>query len=287
MFNFYIFKNFTHHKRNFFIGYQQRCLNKWNQLADVKVIVSCLNICDKNETEKLISLAQSLGPVGGIFHLAMVKPSKHHCIYITLTRLCNSIFSQVLRDGLLSNQTAENFKAVSQPKITGTQNLDLATRQTRVCANLDWFVVFSSISCGRGNAGQSNYGLANSAMERICERRRRDGLPGLAVQWGAIGDVGVAMEMTSRGVSSDVIEIGGTRPQSIASCFESLDKFLSGDVETVVSSFVPSLKKSDSATGSSGAKGSASDVRAAVAHVLGEWMIECDVHVFFFLIYEI
>jgi len=46
---------------------------------------------------------------------------------------------------------------------------------------LDWFVVFSSISCGRGNAGQANYGYANSVMEQICERRQSDGLPGQ--QW--------------------------------------------------------------------------------------------------------
>lgn len=50
-------------------------------------------------------------------------------------------------------------------------------------------MVFSSVSCGRGNAGQSNYGMSNSVMERICEKRRSDGLPGLAIQWGAIGDV--------------------------------------------------------------------------------------------------
>lgn len=46
------------------------------------------------------------------------------------------------------------------------------------CPDLDYFVVFSSVSCGRGNAGQSNYGFANSTMERICEQRHHDGLPG-------------------------------------------------------------------------------------------------------------
>jgi fatty acid synthase len=52
-----------------------------------------------------------------------------------------------------------------------------------------YFVIFSSVSCGRGNAGQTNYGMANSIMEMICERRKRDGFPALAIQWGAIGDV--------------------------------------------------------------------------------------------------
>lgn len=55
-------------------------------------------------------------------------------------------------------------------------------------------MVFSSVSCGRGNPGQSNYGLANSGMERLCEARQADGLPALAVQWGAIGEVGLVVD---------------------------------------------------------------------------------------------
>lgn len=31
--------------------------------------------------------------------------------------------------------------------------------------------------------------MANSIMERICERRKIDGFPALAIQWGAVGDV--------------------------------------------------------------------------------------------------
>lgn len=62
-------------------------------------------------------------------------------------------------------------------KVVGTKNLDAVTRE--LCrGTLEWFVVFSSVSCGRGNAGQANYGYANSAMERICERRRSAGFPG-------------------------------------------------------------------------------------------------------------
>jgi len=64
-------------------------------------------------------------------------------------------------------------------KTVGTRNLDVATRE--LCGNsLDWFVAFSSVSCGRGKAGQANYGYANSVMERICEQRHSDGLPGRA-----------------------------------------------------------------------------------------------------------
>lgn len=52
----------------------------------------------------------------------------------------------------MENQTAENFVAVTQPKIDSTIALDKISRQ--LCPNLDHFVIFSSVSCGRGNAGQ-------------------------------------------------------------------------------------------------------------------------------------
>lgn len=41
------------------------------------------------------------------------------------------------------------------------------------------------------HSGQSNYGWANSVCERVAASRVRDGLPGVAIQWGGVGDVGV------------------------------------------------------------------------------------------------
>ena len=166
-------------------------------------------------------------------------------------------------------------------------------RVTReACPELDYFVVFSSVSCGRGNASQTNYGFANSAMERICEKRRHDGLPGgpahpssstpavppslvplltpaphppspagLAVQWGAIGDVGVVLE--TMGTNDTVI--GGTLPQRIISCMEVLDLFLN-QPHPVLSSFVLAEKKA----AAHGDGGSQQDLVKAVAHILGE-----------------
>lgn len=57
------------------------------------------------------------------------------------------------------------------------------------------FIVFSSVSCGKGNAGQTNYGMSNSIMERICEARQRDGYSGKAIEWGAIGEVEVYVNL--------------------------------------------------------------------------------------------
>jgi len=148
-------------------GYQASRVKVWQEMG-VKVLSLTDDVGTKEGATCVVEMARKLGPLGGIFHLAVV-----------------------LKDGLFENQTIEAFQAVSKPKCHGTIYLDQLTRNKDVAKNLHWFVVFSSVSSGRGNAGQANYGFANSAMERICEERVKSGLPGVAIQWGAIGDVGL------------------------------------------------------------------------------------------------
>ena len=108
---------------------------------------------------------------------------KHLRYFVFILDYWNIFCFQVLSDGMMENQTMETFQKVLAPKVTGTQHLDQITRE--MCtSDLEWFVVFSSVSCGRGNGGQSNYGFANSVMERICERRCRDNLPGKSCRRG-------------------------------------------------------------------------------------------------------
>lgn len=95
----------------------------------------------------------------------------------------------VLGDRLFINQTKELFQEVFKPKIISALNIDEITRNT--CTQLDHFVIFSSTSSGLGNPGQTNYAMANAAMEQLCFQRRMKGLPALAVQYGPIGQVGI------------------------------------------------------------------------------------------------
>lgn len=112
-------------------------------------------------------------------------------------------FAVHYKDVMFDDQTVEQFKAVVLPKAHATFYLDKVSRE--LCPQLDYFLVFSSASCGRGNPGQSSYNYANCVMEEICRKRIKDGLTGLAVQWGIVGDVGVVAE-GSQGV--DVILLG-------------------------------------------------------------------------------
>lgn len=180
-----------------------------------KVIVSTFDISTIEGCIALLSLAENVGPVGGIFNLAVV-----------------------LRDGIFTNQAKEKFLESFAPKAIATKNLDQLSRLH--CPNLEYFVVFSSVSCGRGNAGQSNYGMANSIMERIVEKRVKDGYPGKAIQWGAVGEVGLVADMAEDKID---MEIGGTLQQRISSCLYELDTLLSTS-EPIVSSMVVAEKRS-------------------------------------------
>lgn len=220
------------------------------------IVIANHDVSTLEGTRALVHEAIKLGPkVGGIFHLAMV-----------------------LNDALVENQSPELFQSTCLSKVTGTINLDMVTRQ--LCPDIDYFVCFSSVACGRGNTGQTNYGFANSVMERVCESRRLKNLPGLAIQWGAIGDVGIVAESMG---GNDVV-IGGTIPQRMPSCFDTLNQVLQFckdqepekghfsdhfsdhfSVPVTVSSIVKADKKR---SGIGGGRGSGDLVRQ-ICHILG------------------
>ena len=63
---------------------------------------------------------------------------------------------------------------------------------------LDFFVMFSSISAVLGNVGQVAYTSANSFMDHLCEyRRHKLGLPALSVNWGPISGAGILERNTN------------------------------------------------------------------------------------------
>ncbi|XP_052751981.1 fatty acid synthase-like isoform X2 [Galleria mellonella] len=197
-------------------GYQSYRVRTWTSYG-VNIQISTHDVTTESGCEEMLKMASAMGPVEAIFNLAVV-----------------------LKDSIFQNQTAETFKTSFGPKALATMHLDKLSRI--LCPKLKNFVVFSSVSCGRGNAGQTNYGLSNSVMERICEIRKKQGLPALAVQWGAVGDVGLVAEVRDEDVQRD---IGGTLLQKISSCLLTLDKFLKQEAP-IVSSIVVAEKTANS-----------------------------------------
>ncbi|XP_030371512.1 fatty acid synthase [Scaptodrosophila lebanonensis] len=189
--------------------YQSYRIALWKTYG-CEILVSTANISTLEGCRTLLLDAAKLGPVGGIFNLAVV-----------------------LRDAIFANQTPNQFIESFAPKAVATKLLDTLSRT--YCPHLEHFVVFSSVSCGRGNAGQSNYGMANSIMERVIESRAIAGLPAKAIQWGAVGEVGLVADLAEEKID---MEIGGTLQQRISSCLQELDTLLTVEAPIVASMVV-------------------------------------------------
>lgn len=119
--------------------------------------------CDVADGAALERALAGLAPLAGVIHSAMV-----------------------LEDMPLAALTPEVLARVLPAKVAGAAHLDRLTRGM----GLDYFVLFSSMATLIGNHGQSAYVAANGYLEGIARARRAAGLPGLAVGWGAISDVG-------------------------------------------------------------------------------------------------
>ncbi|MCP4215388.1 MAG: KR domain-containing protein, partial [bacterium] len=75
----------------------------------------------------------------------------------------------VIRANYIVNKTEEELTEVLSPKIRGTINLDEACKNL----DLDFFVLFSSISSSSGVVGQADYAAANAFLDSFAEYRNR------------------------------------------------------------------------------------------------------------------
>ena len=222
-------------------GYQSLCLRKWKITYGITVATPIVDLSKKEYAEDFLrnfSTAFGYPEVGGIFNCAMI-----------------------LKDAEFLCQTEKSFAEVAEPKAVLMENLDAASR--KYCRSLDYFVAFSSTSSGYGNSGQANYGWSNSVMERICEKRVAEGLCGLAIQWGYIGQVGyLAEKITATGTPISVF--AGLLPQNIGSCLRVLDAALRQQENGIISSFATSPKEKNAQT-----RRRSGDLMSRVKHIFG------------------
>ncbi len=109
-----------------------------------------------------------LGPITGVLHLAG-RPGV----------------------GFLYDKGPDAFADVFDAKALGAVHLDAATASD----DLDFFVVFSSISGLLLNPGQADYTAANMFLDGLAEARRRAGRPWVSLQWPAWRQAGIAQRL--------------------------------------------------------------------------------------------
>jgi acyl carrier protein/nucleoside-diphosphate-sugar epimerase len=138
---------------------------KLRERAEVTVFQG--DLADAGDVARIAAtLAKSPHPVGGIVHAA-----------------------GSLSDAPVMSQTWESIDAVFGPKVYGTWLLHQATRSF---PDLEFFVGYSSAAPVVGAPGQSNYAAANAYLDGLCRWRAARGLPGLSINWGPWGEVGMS-----------------------------------------------------------------------------------------------
>ncbi|MEM7756775.1 MAG: SDR family NAD(P)-dependent oxidoreductase [Cyanobacteria bacterium P01_A01_bin.40] len=138
----------------------------------IRVIVFQADVSSLEDLSQVLTEVQnSLPPLRGIIHAA-----------------------GILKDGILQQQTWDNFTQVMKPKVEGAWNLHLATQDLA----LDFLVFFSSAASLLGSPGQGNYGAANVFMDALAHYRRSQNLPALSVNWGPWANVGMAANLESQ-----------------------------------------------------------------------------------------
>ncbi|MEN8129657.1 MAG: type I polyketide synthase [Pseudomonadota bacterium] len=127
-------------------------------------------------------------PLGGVFHAA-----------------------GVLADAPINKQDLDSFRKVFSAKVQGTWLLHAATQSL---PEQPLFVGYSSIASVLGPATQSNYAAANAFIDHMMACRVAHGLPGLSVNWGPWGEVGMAArlgEQLTRGIEEKGIRFLSSR----------------------------------------------------------------------------
>jgi polyketide synthase 12 len=125
--------------------------------AGAQVQVVACDAADREALAKVLADIPVQRPLSGVIHAA-----------------------GVLDDAVISSLTPERIDSVLRAKVDAAWNLHELTRELDVSA----FVMFSSMAGLAGASGQANYAAANSFLDGLAVRRRRQGLPAISLAWG-------------------------------------------------------------------------------------------------------
>ena len=129
----------------------------------VQVLLAQADVTDADAVRRLVERIKSeMPPLAGVIHGAAV-----------------------LDDASIPTMDMARFERVFNPKAQGAWNLHEATLAAG--ADLDFFLMLSSISSVLGLFGQVNYAAANYFQDALAHYRRQQGLPATSVNLGVLG----------------------------------------------------------------------------------------------------
>ncbi|MBC9915660.1 SDR family NAD(P)-dependent oxidoreductase, partial [Chitinophaga varians] len=151
-----------------------------------KVEYRQLDLGDREAVCQLIADINAHKPLNGILHCAGMTA-----------------------DNFIIKKSGEEFSGVLSPKVTGTFNLDEASKDT----DLDFLVLFSSVASVMGNVGQCDYAAANGFMDRFAVYRHQLTLAGqrygqtLSVNWPLWQEGGMQIDAANKEILRQTMDM--------------------------------------------------------------------------------
>ncbi|ODH20336.1 hypothetical protein ACO22_05914 [Paracoccidioides brasiliensis] len=103
--------------------------------------------------------------------------------------------AMIIDDTPVVEMSFEQIDKVLKPKVDGSRFLN----EIFYNEPLDFFILFSSLSCTFGRSGQANYIAANMYMTSLTANRRNRGLPASVIDVGAVVGIGyITREVTQK-----------------------------------------------------------------------------------------
>ena len=140
---------------------QTTTLSKMTEEYEIEIVSG--DVSEEADVRRCVANLER--PLKGVFHLA-----------------------GVLEDRSFIDISPDSLRRVFAPKAQGALNLHHATAG----CDLDYFVLFSSIASTFGNLGQVSYSSASGFLDGLAAWRRRQDLPGLSYNLGAVTEIGMA-----------------------------------------------------------------------------------------------
>jgi acyl transferase domain-containing protein/acyl carrier protein len=130
-------------------------------------VVAC-DVAERDQLAAVLAAIPGEHPLRGVVHSAGVAQDGADVVALTL----------------------EEVEGVLKSKVAGARHLDDLVGDRE----LDFFVLYSSVSGMLGSGKLSAYAAANAYLNALAEDRVRRGLPGTSIGWGVWGEAGMALQ---------------------------------------------------------------------------------------------
>lgn len=139
-----------------------------NRQHGVQITIVKSDISKKTDVDMLFEdISENHFPLKGIFHAAGITDNNY-----------------------IINENWERFAQVLAPKVAGTVNICEALKSNEI--NLDFILLFSSISGLLGSVTLSAYAAANYYLDQYAQYAHQKGLPITSIAWGPWSEIGMA-----------------------------------------------------------------------------------------------